>query len=242
MRTIPPNSPDQAVPTGLPSTPLSRVTSSSSVERQAGETPPTPRPRPRSGEQQELRQRLNALETKVSETEGELEVANRKITHLESRNQLLEAELMAGSRGGKEDVEESLRLARRDSVKLQEAVRASEAALRDTQSRLNKSESRIAGLQEEVNVLKQPYDPRRRLEVRLSEAIGKSKELEEEVAFLREVRMQFNNSFSLTESLASFLSILRDRNFVVVCVCVLGEGGAREGGEGGEGDGGGGEE
>ena len=166
MQTLPPD--ESSFSSSLP-----RVTSSGSVEGQVTGTPPTPRPRPRSGEQ-EMRQRVNKLETQLSEKDNqllekdrELQEARRKITQLETRNRKLE----------RDDTD----------VKLQATVRAKEEALTKAQSLLQKRESRIAGLEEEVNVLKQPYDPRKRLEVRLSEAIGKNKELEKEMIFLKKV-------------------------------------------------------
>ena len=115
------------------------------------------------------------MRQKVNKLERELEEAGSKIARLESGRREMEA------------LKKTLKETEMENTELKGRVRQRETEQRNTEGLLKKRASRIAGLQEEVNILKQPYDPKRRLEVRLSESIGKNKELEEELSLLRTV-------------------------------------------------------
>ena len=150
------------------------LNSSSLSRRASGEgTPPTPRPRPRSGEQ--LRQKVNELETKVSEKEAELREVRRRVYELEEARDR-----------GRGDSDELHRV-RSESVSLKRRVRETESVLVKKEDILKRRESRIAGLEGELGALKDPRDLKKRTEVRLNEAIGRIRELEKELDFLRKV-------------------------------------------------------
>ena len=174
-------------------------TSSAGRDRVGSGSPPTPRPRPRSvehkkweQEKEQLQQRIEKLsevQSHASHLESQLNHANEKIGKLEARNSELESQSSV-------DVEESLRekdtalqLARSQSWKLQMLVNAKESAVQEKESLLKKQESQIFGLEEQVQCLKDPMkgDIKKRTEIRLSEAIGKSKQMERDLLFINEV-------------------------------------------------------
>ena len=180
---------------------LHRSTSTSSAgrDRVGSGSPPTPRPRPQFGEHkkweqenQRLQQRIEKLsevQSRASHLETQLNHANEKIGKLEARNCELESQSSV-------DVEESLRekdvalqLARSQSLELQMLVKAKESAVQEKESLLKKKESRIFGLEEQVQCLKDPMkgDIKKRTEIRLSEAIGRSKQMERDLLFINEV-------------------------------------------------------
>ena len=149
--------------------------------------------------EQEIKQRLEELaaaQSRASRLEEQLNRANEKISELELRNSDLEMQAQPVV-----DVEASLRQrdvdlqqAREQSLQLQQVVRAKEAVLREKESLLQRRDSRIVGLEVEVNTLKRPNDPKKRLEVRLSESIGKVMELESELCLLKKVEGSLCNS------------------------------------------------
>ena len=176
-----------------------RTSSSSSADKVfVTGTPPTPRPRPRSGEQkktqqleQEVKQKTNELTTarsRLSDMEGELSSAQREIDQLRQRNG---GELGQGQPRMvhvEETGQRDLELARGESLKLQEVVRAREADLREKESLVVKRDSEIVGLKEQISSLHNPKDLRMRTEYRLSVALGDKKALETELSGLQKVR------------------------------------------------------
>lgn len=131
-------------------------------------TPPIPRPRQRSGEQKKelesMRQRINSLEKELEEAKIKLKDGER------DRSQLRET-------------------ARRESVELKQSVRKSEVSFERAQHDLNEREAHIAELEEQLNSIKNPRDPKKRIEVRLSEALGKVARVEKEKSQLRSVSL-----------------------------------------------------
>ena len=77
---------------------------------------------------------------------------------------------------------------RAESVALRRALQERNSDLKEKEGLLQRKTSQIAGLEGELTAFKQPHDPKRRLEVRLSEAIGRVKELETEQDLFRKVR------------------------------------------------------
>lgn len=162
-------------------------------------SPPAPRPRPRSvehkkweQEKQQLQERieeLSEIQSHASHLEKQLNHANAKIGDLEARNSELESQCSV-------DVEESLRekdvalqLARNHSLELQMIVKAKDMAVQEKESLLKKKDSQISGLEGQVECLKDPMkgDIKKRTEVRLSEAIGRSRQMESDLLFIKEV-------------------------------------------------------
>lgn len=118
-------------------------------------------------------------------------MANLRIGELETMNTDLQQQAQPII-----DVEQSLRIKevdlqqmREESLKLQAAMEAKDSVLKEKESQLQRTKSQVAGLEEAMKTLKQPNDPRRRLEVRLSEAIGKRKEKELELDRLMKARL-----------------------------------------------------
>lgn len=180
------------------SSPLSRNRSTSFSEKSVkSQTPPTPQPRPRSAEQkklqaqwelekQQLQQKVAEVESRASDLEMALKQAKEKISEL--RNRDLPNQPVVDVEASLREKDIALQLAVEQSLKLQTVVKEKETALREKESLLQRRDSRIVGLEEEMLTLKEPMrgDPKKRLELRLSEAIGKCRQLEEE---LQKVKM-----------------------------------------------------
>ena len=139
----------------------------------------------------------SSAESEITQLKAELDHAKETIRELQSTH----GELEGQSPGV--DVEASLRLeamvrekttalqyAVDESLQLQTTIREKESALWEKETALVKSESRAEGLQEQVKALRSPLqtDPRRRVELRLNEEIGKRKKAETELRLLKEVR------------------------------------------------------
>ena len=176
-------------------------TSSAGGDGVGSRSPPTPRPRQRSGEQKKWEQEkqqlqlrieeLSGIQSLASQLEAQLNLSNEKIGRLESRNSELESQCGV-------DVEESLRekdvhlqLALDRSLELQTIVKAKESAVQERDSLLKRKDSEIFGLEEQVQSLKDPMkgDPKKRTEIRLSDEIGKSRQMERELIFMKQVKM-----------------------------------------------------
>ena len=139
----------------------------------------------------------SSAESEITRLKAELDHAKETIRELQSTHSELE-----GQSPGV-DVEASLRLeavvrekttalqsAVEESLQLRTTIREKESALWEKETALVRSESRAEGLQEQVKVLRSPLqtDPKKRVELRLNEEIGKRKEAEIELSLLKEVR------------------------------------------------------
>lgn len=175
--------------------PLTRTRSFTEKGVSPPQTPPTPRPR--SGEQrrlkaqwevekQALQQQLTEAESKFHELKSELDKAQEKIRELESELQdspAVDVEVSLRER------ESALRVAEEESLRLQRLVQEKDSALREKQNLLRTRDSRIMGLEEEVRTITQPLrgDLKKRIEIRLSEAMGQVKQKDVELTAMMKV-------------------------------------------------------
>lgn len=159
------------------------------------QTPPTPRPR--SGEQKKLKaqwevekqaflEQLEEAKSKSCKLKSELDVAQERINELESELQDLPAVDVEVSLREKES---ALRAAEEESLRLQRLVQERDSALREKQNLLQKKDSRIVGLEESMRTLTQPLrgDFKKRVEIRLSEAMGQLRQKEVELSAMKKV-------------------------------------------------------
>lgn len=163
------------------------------------QTPPTPRPR--SGEhkrlkaqweveKQTLQQKLTEAESQASQWKLELDQARDKIDELEISNMELQDTPAVDVEASLREKDIALQVALEESLKLRRCVREQESALREKQSLLQRRNSRIEGLEEEVRTIKQPLlgDLKKRTEIRLSETMGQLKQKEVLLNTLRKVK------------------------------------------------------
>lgn len=137
-------------------------------------------------EKQTLQQQVTKAESESRKLKSELDKAQEKISELESE--------LRDSPGVDVEVslrekESALRVAEEESLRLQRLVQEKDSALREKQSLLKKRDSRIVGLEEEVRTITQPLrgDFKKRIEIRLSEAMGQVKQKEVELNAMKKV-------------------------------------------------------